>query len=70
MTKSRQDDDVMNQPYLAAHLRRIGTPTSAEVLFKLAELPVADFYKQLAWEVAEGHVKDNQATLEPSHAVR
>lgn len=68
MTKSRQDDDVMNQPYLAGHLRRIGTPASAEELFKLAELPVADFYKQLAWEVAEGHVKDNSTTLEPSHA--
>jgi type I restriction enzyme S subunit len=68
MTKSRQDDDVMNQPYLAGHLRRIGSPASADALFKLAELPVDDFYKQLAWEVAQGHVKDNQTTLEPSHA--
>lgn len=68
MTKSRQDDDVMGQPYLAGHLRRIGTPASAEALFKVAELPVADFYKQLAWEVAHGHVKDNQTTLEPGHA--
>lgn len=68
MTKSRQDDDVMGQPYLAGHLRRIGTPASAEALFKVAELPVADFYKQLAWEVAQGHVKDNQTTLEPRHA--
>lgn len=68
MTKSRQDDDVMGQPYLAGHLRRIGTPTSAEALFEVAELPVADFYKQLAWEVAQGHVKDNQTTLEPGHA--
>ena len=68
MTKSRQDDDVMGKPYLAAHLRRIGTPASAEALFKAAELPVADFYKQLAWEVAQGHVKDNQTTLEPGHA--
>lgn len=68
MTKSRQDDDVMGQPYLAGHLRRIGTPATAEVLFKVAELPVGDFYKQLAWEVAQGHVKDNQATLEPGHA--
>jgi len=68
MTKSRQDDDVMGQPYLAGHLRRIGTPASAEALFKVAELPVADFYKQLAWEVAQGHVKDNQTTLEPGHA--
>jgi type I restriction enzyme S subunit len=68
MAKSRQDDDVMGQPYLAAHLRRIGSPASAEALFKASELPVADFYKQLAWEVAQGHVKDNQTTLEPGHA--
>lgn len=68
MNKSRQDDDVMGQPYLAGHLRRIGAPASAEALFKVAELPVADFYKQLAWEVAQGHVKDNQTTLEPGHA--
>ena len=68
MTKSRQDNDVMNQPYLAGHLRRIGTPASAKVLFKLAQLPVADFYKQLSWEVAEGHIKDNQTTLEADHA--
>ena len=68
MTKSRQDDDVMGQPYLAGHLRRIGTPATAEALFKVAELPVADFYKQLAWEVDQGHVKDNQTTLEPGHA--
>ncbi len=68
MTKSRQDDDVMGQPYLAGHLRRIGTPASAEALFKVAELPVADFYKQLAWEVEQGQVKDNQTTLEPGHA--
>ena len=32
------------------------------------ELPVADFYKQLAWEVDQGYVKDNQTTLEPGHA--
>jgi type I restriction enzyme S subunit len=38
------------------------------VLFKVAELPVADFYKQLAWEVAQGYVKDNTTTLEPGHA--
>lgn len=68
MTKSRQDDDVMGQPYLAGHLRRIGTPATAEALFKVAELPVADFYKQLAWEVDQGHVKDNQTTLELGHA--
>jgi type I restriction enzyme S subunit len=68
MTKSRQDDDVMGQPYLAGLLRRVGTPSSAEALFKVAELPVADFYKQLAWEVDQGHVTDNQTTLEPGHA--
>ena len=68
MTKSRQDEDVKGKPYLASHLRRLGVPTTAQSLFKEAELPVADFYKQLAWEIAEGHVKDNQTTLEPGHA--
>jgi len=68
MTKSRQDDDVMDHPYLADHLRRLGTPATAEALFKMSELPVADFYKQLAWEVAQGHVNDNRITLEPGHA--
>lgn len=68
MTKSRQDEDVKGHPYLAGHLRRIGVPATAQALFKEAELPVADFYKQLAWEIAEGHVKDNETTLEPGHA--
>lgn len=68
MTKSRQDDDVMDHPYLADHLRRLGTPVTAEALFRVSELPVADFYKQLAWEVAQGHVKDNQTSLEAGYA--
>lgn len=68
MTKSRQDEDVKGQPYLAGHLRRLGVPMTAQSLFKEAELPVADFYKQLAWEIAEGHVRDNQTTLEPGNA--
>lgn len=63
MTKSRQDADVSGQPYLAAHLRRLGGQATAELLFKSAELPVADFYKQLAWEVAQGHVLDGDTTL-------
>ena len=63
MTKSRHDDDVIGQPYLARHLRRLSNSSSAEALFKVAELPVADFYKQLAWEVAQGHVKDQQPLL-------
>jgi len=68
MRKSRQDNDVKGHPYLANHLRRLGAPATAEALFKVAELPVADFYKQLAWEVAEGHVKDDRTSLEPGHA--
>lgn len=68
MTKSRQDDDVKDKPYLANHLRRLGAPATAETLFNVSELPVADFYKQLAWEIAYGHVKENQAFLEPVHA--
>ncbi|HGM5579067.1 TPA: hypothetical protein ACKP22_000725 [Pseudomonas putida] len=64
MTKSRQDDDVRGQAYLARHLRRLGGTSTAEELFKVSELPVADFYKQLAWEVGQGFVKDRGQLLE------
>ncbi|MGH8389178.1 MAG: restriction endonuclease subunit S [Pseudomonas sp.] len=64
MTKHRLDDDVLAQPYLAEHLRRLGSKATAEALFKAADLPVADFYKQLAWEVAQGLVLDLGETLE------
>ena len=68
VTKSRQDEDVKGKPYLADHLRRLGSPTTAEVLFKASELPVGDFYKQLAWEVAQGHIADGGTTLEARYA--
>jgi type I restriction enzyme S subunit len=29
-----------------------------EDLFSKADLPVTDFYKQLAWEVDQGHIRD------------
>ncbi|MDT9002330.1 restriction endonuclease subunit S [Paucibacter sp. APW11] len=64
--KSRQDEDVKGQPYLAGHLRRLGQPVDAKTLYEASELPVADFYKQLAWEIAEGHVKDADPLLEPA----
>lgn len=64
MTKSRQDEDVQGQPYLARHLRLIGGAAPVEALFKASELPVADFYKQLAWEVANGHLRDGKTVLE------
>lgn len=68
MTKSRQDDDVQGKPYLAKHLRLLGGSASAEALFKASELPVADFYKQLAWEMAQGHLRDGKTVLELTDA--
>jgi len=56
MTKSRQDDDVKEKPYLAGLLRQAGGVASTEDLFKRSELPVTDFYKQLAWEINAGHI--------------
>ena len=64
--KCRQDEDVKGQPYLADHLRRLGKPVDAKTLYAASELPVADFYKQLAWEIAEGHVNDAAPLLEPA----
>ena len=63
MTKSRQDDDVMGKPYLAA-LLKAGRDATAQDLFKAADLPVADFYKQLAWEIAHKHIRDSDEKLE------
>lgn len=64
--KSRQDEDVKGQPYLAGHLRRLARPVDAKTLYEASELPVADFYKQLTWEIAEGHVTDSDPLLEPA----
>lgn len=58
MTKSRQDEDVKNKPYLANIIREAGGSSKVEDLFSKADLPVTDFYKQLAWEVDQGHIRD------------
>ena len=63
MSKSRQDDDVMDKPYLAG-LIKAGQGRSAQDLFKASDLPVADFYKQLAWEIAKKHIRDDNEKLE------
>lgn len=68
MTKSRHDDDVKGKPYLAEYLRRAGKKVAAEELFKIADLPIADFYKQLAWEVSAGLIKDQKTMLEATNA--
>ena len=64
MAKSRFDDDVKGKPYLASLLGEIGGNAKIEDLFKRAELPVVDFYKQLAWEVENGHILDSETRLE------
>ena len=64
MTKSRYDDDVKDQPYLANLLKKAKKRPSAEELFKKADLPLVDFYKQLAWEVDNGKIRDDKEKLE------
>jgi type I restriction enzyme, S subunit len=64
MTKNRYDDDVKDKPYLASRLRQMGKSASVEELFKRSQLPVTDFYKQLAWEVDAGHILDDNKRLE------
>ena len=63
MTKNRQDDDVMGQPYLAGLIKK-GSAGTAQDLFKASDLPVADFYKQLAWEIEHKHIRDDDEKLE------
>lgn len=62
MTKSRQDDDVKHKPYLAGLLKS-GRFSDAQSLFRAADLSVADFYKQLAWEIDAGHIVDSADEL-------
>ena len=62
MTKSRQDDDVKDKPYLAGKLKALRSG-SVQQLFKAADLPVADFYKQLAWEISAKHIVDDPEEL-------
>jgi type I restriction enzyme S subunit len=63
MPKTRFDDDVREKPYLTGLLKTSPGQTIEE-LFRQADLSVADFYKQLAWEVKAGHIRDNKARLE------
>jgi len=63
VSKSRQDDDVFGKPYLAAIIKK-GRGKSAQELFKAADLPVSDFYKQLAWEIDQKHIRDDGERLE------
>lgn len=62
MAKSRQDDEVMGKPYLAG-LLEVTRSGDVKKLFAAAELPVADFYKQLAWEIDQGYIIDDIAEL-------
>ncbi len=62
VTKSRQNDDVKDKPYLAGLLKS-GRFSDAQSLFRAADLPVSDFYKQLAWEIDKGHILDNAEEL-------
>lgn len=75
MPKTRTDEDVWHQPYLAELLRLVvlidevdlsvelgieDTPrvpeAVAQTLFKKSDLGIADFYKQLSWEIGAGHI--------------
>ncbi len=62
MSKSRQDDDVKDKPYLAGKLKALRSG-SVQELFKAADLTVADFYKQLAWEISAKHIVDDPEEL-------
>ena len=35
----------------------------AQALFKKSELEIADFYKQLTWEIEAGHIVDDDGKL-------
>jgi type I restriction enzyme S subunit len=63
MTKTRLDGDVRGQPYLAALLQVAGGTAEVTDLFAASDLPVGDFYKQLAWEVERGLIVDDHSSV-------
>jgi type I restriction enzyme S subunit len=56
--KSRLDFDVKGKPFLANLLAEQEAGISGKSLFELSTLSIVDFYKQLAWEVDNGHIED------------
>ena len=58
--KSLMDPDVRDKPYLA-NLLKSGDEEglSAKALFALTELSIADFYKQLMWELEHRHLVES-----------
>jgi len=56
--KSRFDPEVKGQPFLASLLAAREGGLSAKSLFEISTLSIVDFYKQLAWEVDNGHLDE------------
>lgn len=63
MTKTRKDEDVRGKPYLADLLKAAGGTAEITDLFGKADLPVGDFYAQLAWEVKYGLIIDEKSSV-------
>ncbi len=63
MSKTRSDDDVHGQPYIARLLERAGGTAEITDLFERADLPVGEFYAQLAWEVKRGLILDDRTSV-------
>jgi type I restriction enzyme S subunit len=63
MTKTRKDADVRGKPYLATLLTAAGGTCEVTDLFDRADLPVGEFYAQLAWEVQQGLIVDDKSSV-------
>jgi len=63
MTKTRLDTDVRGQPYLATLLQQAGGTAEVTDLFARADLPVGEFYAQLAVEVRRGLIIDDGSSV-------
>jgi type I restriction enzyme S subunit len=64
--KKRHDPDVYWKPYLADILRNRARPCKVDELHSASRLRVADFYKQLAWEIGQGLIRDGDDGFEVS----
>jgi len=64
MSKSRSDEDVNGKAYLAGCIASLGGQATIEALFQASDLDLPDFYKQLAWEVNQGLIRDLKTMFE------
>jgi hypothetical protein len=60
MSKSREDEDVKDKPYLTGIVKDMREDMQPESLFAWSNLELVEFYRQLSFECEQGWLIDNE----------